>query len=294
MELHAKKDIENISLEILKGSKSIDVFPTPVDKIMQYAELTLADGGMDLKALEKKHKTFVITEALRSGWSKVRGFLDRSEKIIYVDLNQNESRQSFVKLHETGHSVLPWQKKILQFLDDDDTLDPDIDAEFEAEANYFASITLFQNDRFLKEVQKHELGIPAAMVVSKHFGASIHATLRRYVEKSNKRCALLVLKNMSKKGELVNADFRNAFHSDKFLQDFGGVQWPEKFGYKWDFVKPCHFGIRHKLNGEISLNTESGTQNFNYHLFNNTFNAFILFFPQGENKKTNTKIILQG
>ena len=36
---HTKKDIEKHALEILKASKSLDTFPTPVDKIVSYAEL---------------------------------------------------------------------------------------------------------------------------------------------------------------------------------------------------------------------------------------------------------------
>jgi hypothetical protein len=38
-DLPSKKDIDKISLEILKGSKSLDVFPTSVDKIVAYSEL---------------------------------------------------------------------------------------------------------------------------------------------------------------------------------------------------------------------------------------------------------------
>jgi Zn-dependent peptidase ImmA (M78 family) len=291
--LQSKKDIENISHEILRGSKSLDVFPTPIDKIIQYSDLVIAEG-IDLKSLEKKYKTFFFSDALRSGLSKVRGFLDRSEKLIYLDLEQKESRQSFVKLHETGHSVLPWQKQTLQFLDDDETLDPDITEEFEAEANYFASITLFQNDRFVNEVKKYELGIPSALQVSKHFGASGHATLRRYVETSKHRCALLVLESLNKKGQVVNSNFRNAFHSQPFVKEFGHISWPEKFGYKWEFMKDHTFNKRMKLDGAINLDTANGKSDFHYHFFNNTFNGFVLIFPKGESKKTRTKIILKN
>lgn len=234
--LQSRKDIENISHEILKASKSLDVFPTPIDNIVQYSELIIAEG-IDLKSLEKKYKSFVFSDVLKSGLSKVRGFLDRSEKLIYLDMDQKVSRQSFVKLHETGHNVLPWQKETLQFLDDDESLNLDVKEEFEAEANYFASITLFQNDRFINEVKKYELGIPSALQVSKHFGASGHATLRRYVETSKKRCALLVLESLNKKGQVVNGDFRNAFYSRSFMEEFGIINWPEKFGYKWSFMQ---------------------------------------------------------
>lgn len=292
MDLQTKKDIENISYDILKTSKSLDVFPTPVDRIVQHSNLVIAEG-IDLKTLEKKYKSFFFSEALRTGLSKIRGFLDRSEKIIYLDLEQGINRQSFVKLHETGHDVLPWQKATLEFLDDDQTLDQDTQEQFEAEANYFASITLFQNDRFIEEAKKYELGLPAVGQISKHFGASIHATFRRYVEHSNSRCALIVLENLSARGQFVDSCLKDSFYSKAFLKEFGSIDWPQKFGFKWAFMKDHCFGKKWKIDGVITLDTKNGNVSFNYHFFYNTYNAFVMFFPIGEAKKTKTKIILR-
>lgn len=293
MTIHSKKDIENISFDILKSSKSLDVFPTPVDQIMDHSELFVA-GGIDLKSLEKKYKSFYFTDALKSGLSKIRGFLDRSEKLIYLDMSQRTSRLSFVKLHETGHNVLPWQNKIFQFLDDDETLDPSTQVEFEIEANYFASVTLFQNDRFDREIKKYELGLPSIIQLSTHFGASVHATFRWYVENSKFRCALLVLQNLSQNGKTPKGEFRNAFHSSSFLNTFGPIDWPENFGFKWKFIKDhCFLKKKWKVNGKINLNTLSGDVEFTYHYFDNTYNGFVLIFPPGENKATKTKILLK-
>ncbi len=292
MTLTSKKDIDNISYDILKSSKALDVFPTPIEKIVQHSELYIA-GGIDLKSLEKKYKSAHFTEALKSGLSKIRGFLDRREKVIYLDMDQISSRQNFVTLHETGHNVLPWQSKTMEFLDDDETLDHDTQEEFEQEANYFASVTLFQNDRFDNEVKKFELGMPCVMQLSNYFGASVHATFRRYVENSKFRCALLVLKNLSLKGEVANGDFRNAFHSESFLNNFGSIEWPKNFGYKWIFIRDHLFlKKKWKTNGSINLKTLNGDVDFTYHYFDNTYNAFVLIFPKGETKTTRTKIVL--
>ena len=292
MVIQSKRDIENISQEILKTSKSFDIFPTPVNRIVDHTELFIA-GGIDLKSLEKKYKSFFLSKALKSGLSKIRGFLDRREKLIYLDMDQLPSRQNFVVLHETGHNVLPWQSKTLEFLDDDETLDPDTQEEFEIEANYFASVTLFQNDRFDNEVKKYELGLPSVMQLSKHFGASVHATFRWYVENSKFRCSLLVLKNLSAKGKAGGADFRNAFHSSSFLKTYGTLEWPENFEYKWGFIKDHIFMKRkYKTNGKISLKTLNGNVEFTYHYFDNSYNAFVLIFPKGESKTTKTKIIM--
>lgn len=292
MILPSKKDIDNISYDILKSSKSLDVFPTPIEKIVQHSELYIA-GGIDLKSLEKKYKSSHFSEALKAGLSKIRGFLDRREKVIYLDMDQISSRQNFVTLHETGHNVLPWQSKTLEFLDDDETLDPDTQEEFEMEANYFASITLFQNDRFDNQAKKFELGMPSVVQLSNHFGASVHATFRRYVENTKYRCALLILKNLSEKGKVANGDFRNSFHSESFLNNFGSLEWPENFGYKWEFIKDHLFlKKKWKVNGSINLKTLNGNVDFTYHYFGNSYNSFVLIFPKGENKATRTTIIL--
>ncbi len=291
MELHSKDEIERISFDILKASKSFDIFPTPVNNIVEYSNL-IVTGGIDLKALEKKHKSFVFTDALSSGLSKIRGFFDRKEKIIYIDTEQNVSRQGFVKLHEAGHHLLSWQSEILSFVDDDSTLSAEVLDEFEREANYFASLTLFQHDRFTREVKKYELGLPAVLQLGKVFGASTHATFRRYVETSKSRCALLILEDFAPPGIIATAKMRNAFYSDSFLKQFGKIDWPENFGFEWEFIQDYKYRRKHKTDGTIKLPTSDNEQEFVYHFFNNSYNVFVLIFPKGENKPTRTKILL--
>ena len=174
------KDIEKISLEILKDSKSLDVFPTPIDRIVSYVDLKVS-SNIDISQIHEGYKS-KYPDALLRALSKVRGLLDRKEKKVYLDLTQLDSRKNFVKLHEVGHDVLPWQQRCFDVLDDDDeSLKLDAREEFEAEANFFASVTLFQHDRFTSAISKYPLDIDAPIQLSTFFGASIHATLRRYV-----------------------------------------------------------------------------------------------------------------
>jgi len=283
-----KKDIEAISMDILKESKSYGVFPTPVDKIVQCAELKIG-GGIDLESIRKKSSGFNITEVLKSAVSKVRGILDRSEKVIYLDLTQIDSRKAFVTLHETGHSVLPWQGEILQYVDDDNTLDLATQEDFEAEANFFASATLFQNDLFNQESKKLELGVSAPLYLSKKFGASGHAALRRYVELHKSRCSLLVLepsKNIPK-----GANLRNHFYSQSFIKEYGGLSWPATFDFKWPFMLDLVMNKKLKTNGTLTVPTSNGEMvEFGYEYFNNTYNVFVMIFPKGEKKKTKVTI----
>src|SRR6185312_5925089 len=108
VEIHSRNDIETISMDILKQSKAIDVFPTPVNKIVHFSDLVF-EGSIELIHVEESFLSRLSTN-FSDFWQQVRGFLDRSEKTIYVDPAQLPSRQNFVKLHEVGHHVLPWQR----------------------------------------------------------------------------------------------------------------------------------------------------------------------------------------
>ena len=291
LDLHTQKDIEKVSLEILKGSKSLDVFPTPIDQIVTYSELTVRND-VDVS---KIHEDYIsrATDALRGALSKVRGLLDRSEKTIYLDLSQHKSKKGFVKLHEVGHHVLPWQKNIHDYFDDDDdSLAEHENENFESEANYFASVTLFQHDRFIDELNKYRLEIEAPMQMAKVFGASVHATLRRYVECSKNRCALLVLENITSKGMFPKCSLRDKFQSVKFTKTFGELDIPIELGYTWEFVKDFYHRRKFKKDGSITLSTQNGEADFNYHFFFNGYNAFVFLFPIGEKKSSRTKIVV--
>ncbi|MEP7375979.1 MAG: ImmA/IrrE family metallo-endopeptidase [Chitinophagaceae bacterium] len=291
IELHTTKDIEKISLEILKASKSWDVLPTPVDRIVSFRELVVRDD-IDISTIHESYKEKTCN-ILRKAVSKIRGILDRRHRIIYLDLSKMSSRKNFVKLHEVGHEALTWQKEIYEILEDDDiSLNDYHNEEFEAEANYFASVTLFQHDRFISELNKLILGIESAMQLSKLFGSSVHAALRRYVECSANRCALIVLENMSPHGSFPKCSKRDLFLSNKFSETFGNIELPDELGYKWAFVKDYYHKKKFKLDGLISLSTENGEADFHYHFFDNSYNAFVFLFPVGEKKSSRTKIII--
>lgn len=289
-DLPAKRDIEKISFEILRGSKSLDVFPTPVDQIVAYSELVVRND-IDISSI---HHSYIdkANSVLKRALSKVRGLFDRIEKTIYLDLSKGFNRKSFVKLHETAHGILPWQRKIHDILgDDDNSLNPDYNDEFEAEANFFASLTIFQHDRFIDELSKLNLGIEAAMHLAKHFGASIHASLRRFVDCSNNRCALIILEDLSRSGT-PSCALRNFIASKKFSKEFGEITLPPRLECCWAFVQDYCYRRKFKKDGLVTLTTEVGEINFTYQFFFNGYNAFVFLYPVGEKKSSRTKIVI--
>lgn len=288
--IDSSKDIENVAFDILKGSKSLGVFPTPVDRIIQYAELKVNEKR-DLSIIPKNY-IGKSTEALKRALRKVRGVLDRSEKTIYLDLKQLPVRNKFTKLHEAGHHLLPWQRVMYEYIQDDEfSLDPDTEDEFEAQASYFASSALFQLDRFEEKMKELPLSIKSAMVLAKDFGSSNHAAIRRYVEYSNKRCAVIVLKDINK--QTRSAKLRNYFQSPKFSSDFGNLEWPELMGVEMPFILDMAYNRRLHENGKMIFNDgNNGFMDFQYHFFYNNYNVFVLLMPTGEKIKSRTKIIM--
>ncbi len=293
-----KKDIEKISYEVLKQSKSFDTYPTPVDKILDYTNLVV-DKKVDLLNIERSFLEKLedagkgTLKILQSGLSKVKGIFFRTENTIYIDASVSDEKQNFVKLHEAGHGVLTWQNEIALAYDNDTTLLEEYEDQFEAEANYFASITLFQQDRFHEEMLKLDLSIDAVMVLAKKFGASVHSTLRNYTINSKNSCALLVLTPIQ--GALGNGAIctkRNLFHSPSFSKNIGNLDLPDKFGYKWKFIQLFR-NDKKFMKGEINLPTVFGDKiDCNFHYFYNGYNVFVFLFPKGEKKKSRTKIIL--
>jgi len=292
VDAHAKKDIETIAYDILKSSKSWGKFPTPVDSIVNYSDL-IVNQTVDVSKIHHGYLS-KATDALFSALSKVRGLFDRSEKTIYLDLSQNDQKKNFVKLHEVGHGVLPWQNQTSSFLDDDNTLSLDYREQFEAEANLFASATLFQLDRFEDEMAKLEFGIKSAMALAKLFGGSNHAAIRRFVEYSPNRCALLVLKDISPKNEVANCTVRDYFQSPKFTRHFGVISWEKQLGFTWPFVQDYYFRKRMKFEQEIVIKTSIGSLTFNYDFFDTSYNAFVLLYPKGEKSGGRTKVIINS
>jgi Zn-dependent peptidase ImmA (M78 family) len=290
-QLPSFRDIDVISLDVLKQSKAWGVFPTPVDKIVNYSEL-IVSNEVNISVVHETY-THRASNVLLKALEKIKGLLDRKQKTIYLDLSQLPNRKNFVKLHEVGHGILPWQRRIHDIIEDDDeSLSPHTNEEFEIEANYFASVTLFQQELFVAEFSKLNLGIESALYLSKLFGASIHATLRKYVECSQKKCALLVLKEPSRGTIKPTYSKRDFFASHKFLDTFGDIEWPSEFGYTWDFVKDYYFGKKGIKFGEVLLLTKQGNYNFNYQFFNNSYNGFVLIFPKGEKQLSHKKTII--
>lgn len=214
----------------LEQADAFDRFPTPVADIMAAADLReLKDDVLNesfLSAMRKK-----AGDALKRALTKVLGLFDARDRLVLIDRSLHVVRQTFIRLHETAHGFMPWQRDTYALVEDcEQTIDPDTADLFDREANAFASEVLFQLDTFTSEAEARPFGILVPVQLSKKYGASIYSAVRRYVSTSSRVCAVLVLDPpVLTKGAGFECNLRRVIASPKFRQMFGPIEWPAYF-----------------------------------------------------------------
>ena len=111
--------------------------------------------------------------------------------LIHPDLEGNRERYSWASLHEVGHYVLPDHREQL-FKCSWQDLSLLTQRRLEIEASRFAADLIFQNDLFTQEAADDPLSMKVPLALRDRYRASFEATIRRYVEKSRRPCALVV------------------------------------------------------------------------------------------------------
>lgn len=169
--------------------------------------------------------------ALKSAITKVIGLFDCRSRFVFIDKSLHASKQTFVRLHETGHGTMEWQCDAYALVEEcQRTLDPELADLFEREANVFASEVLFQLDKFETEAAEYDFSVFTPIKLSKKYGGSIYATIRRYVTTSWRACTVLVLNPPQfTEGDGFRAYLRRQVPSSRFTEIFGAVNWPEYF-----------------------------------------------------------------
>jgi hypothetical protein len=196
--------VESRARTLLNRAEVWQRFPTPVDDILAAANLRVerkslqnSDGFIAYlmgKAAHTAAKAVETLSAVKSAFAKVFGICDSADHAIYIDDMVVGSKQTFLKLHETGHHELPAHRKIFRFFQDcEKTLAPEIADQFEREANNFARFALFQGDAYAAMARDMPLAIKSPMTLASKFGASIYASAREFVRTNHRACLVVVL-----------------------------------------------------------------------------------------------------
>ena len=277
-----KQQYERVRREaarLLKQTDAIGVFPTPVSDIMAAGRIKLApENVLDERFLRLMR--YKAGPALRRAIAKVVGILDLRDRLVYIDRSLLVVKQTFVKLHETGHAVLPWQRELYTIIEDSKhELSPDTAELFDREANVFATEMLFQLDGFVLEASDYPFGIKTPISLSRKYGASVYASVRQYVAKNLRDCIVLILNQPEPAGELgYRVSIRRSIASPSFQEKFGCLDWPEYFTPEDEVgtVVPVD-GRRMSRQREITLIDRNGDRHECLaEAFTSTYQVFVL------------------
>jgi Zn-dependent peptidase ImmA (M78 family) len=240
----------------LREAGAFGIFPTPVAAIMAIANVEeVKEDVLNPSFIAKLcAKAQQAGQVVKRAASKVLGLFHASEGLVFLNQSLMAVKKRFVRLHETGHGFLPWQRPMYAVVEDcEKSLDSDTAELFDREANVFASEVLFQLDSFhaMAEAEAFEIWTPVRL--AKKFNASNYAAIRQYVSKNRRACAVVVL-NMPEfiPGDGFRASLRRPIQSDAFTTMFGRYAWKEVYTPDDDLgaLVPLH---RRRSSGKRSI-----------------------------------------
>jgi hypothetical protein len=223
--LDSQAEIAEAAEALLRRAGAVGRLPTPVEDLVAAANLTEPEQSM-LSASVLKDAPAHLRAAVSKLAGRLRGLIDRRELEVHVAPEvRHEARRNFIKLHETGHHILHWQRD-LAYADDDATLSPATRELFELEASQCAAELLFQGDRFTSDAADVEAGLPGMMLSAKRYGSSLRSGLRRYTE-THRAAMLSVVVDMSPESmEPLRYRRHEVNMSSAYVKRFGNRIWP--------------------------------------------------------------------
>lgn len=225
----ALRAVEERARKLLDRASAWNQYPTPIEDILAAAQLQLAPSSVfdPVRIVSYiRNKTIDAAKYLKSAISKVFGIYDADDRIIHIDNTVGETKQNFLKLHETGHHEIPTHRKLFRFFQDcQKTLAPEIADLFEREANNFARFALFQGDGHARLAADCAMSLKTPMNLAKKFGASVYASAREFARKNHRACVVYVLEPIEfVEGTGAQAAVRRIEPSPSFEKQFGRPQ----------------------------------------------------------------------
>lgn len=283
--------VEERARHLLDRANAWDRFPVPIDDILAAAKVRVAPTTIfDPVAILRYVTTKTADAALRikSALSKVFGLYDAAESLIHIDHTVVPAKQTFLKLHETGHHDLPAHRKIFRlFQDCEKTLAPDVADQFEREANNFARAVLFKGDTYARHAADSAFELKTPIALAKKFGASIYASSREFARTHHRACVIYVLEPIEFVGACgARALVRRIECSPSFLRQFGS---PADTIITLDHSLGPVLPINRKMTRPttLSLVDRNGVAfECMAEAFDTTYNILILLYPIAELKST--------
>lgn len=168
----AKRQILAVAQATLSNAGVLGVVPTPLEALASNVAIgeiiDVSDLPPDLVAKKPP------------AWRKILGAYFLPTKTVFVDLSQPEGRARFTTAHELGHRIVPWHEGA--YIDDERRLFRGTEELLEKEANLAAAHLIFQGKPFFDRAMGFPVSINTPILLASEFQASLHATIRYYIE----------------------------------------------------------------------------------------------------------------
>lgn len=274
-DLPSGDDIAEHVGRLLRLAEVGERLPTPVEDIVDAAGLTKTDEIFISESMLSRAPA-TMRRLLRSVVTKIAGVLDRRERVIQIASTNSAERERFVTCHEVTHAILPWQADLAVLGDNRRTLSPRVTNLFEREANQGAAEILFQQDMLERMARDYPILISTPVVLAECFGASIHATFRRWVESIDAAACGLVLDTKLVEGRRRRYE---QIITPRWLQQFGSDWFPKEMD-----AQAFPFAGRARVEGTFPIIDVNGSlAEVRYDTLQTPYRRFaLLWLPQRE------------
>src|SRR5665811_2355109 len=107
--LDSRLEIAETAEGLLRRADALGRLPTPVDDLVAAARLTEPEESL-LSTSVLQSAPAHLRDAMARLTGRVRGLVDRRALEVHLSPEiTHEARRNFIRLHEIGHHILPWQ-----------------------------------------------------------------------------------------------------------------------------------------------------------------------------------------
>jgi len=273
----SEASIAEVAERLLRRAGVAGRVPTDVDALIASSQLVdvvdpapFLEGFLARLSAEAK-------DVFTSAWEKLRGIADLRTRAIYVPASTKVRQTLFVKAHELGHQVLPWQQVNMAYWDDGHSLSPEVTELFDQEANLFAADVIFQGKRFLHRARQYVPTFDAVFSLADEHGASRHSTLWRFVEEQDELVAAATYwpsrYTFDREG-LPVLWLGKLVGSPRFKARFGTLELPSELSPNHPWVAARNLGS--VCEGDVTLVEVGGQTQFQWHSWWNQYSLFVM------------------
>ncbi len=206
-----RRQILAAATQALQRADALGVIPTPLDDL---GEAIGVEAVIDIGQLPEElvvNKPSALKKLLGAYWFRA--------ETAFVDFTQSKGRARFIQAHELGHRVVPWHEGA--YLDDERRLFHETEGLLELEANLAGAHLIFQGQVFFEQALEYQTSLKTPILLADTFDASLHSTIRYYVEHHPDPLAVLIAGRYKRANGTVPIFL--ALESSSFREQYGDI-----------------------------------------------------------------------